>query len=127
MRLQFVTFVTVGLVNTAIGLAVISGCIYFLNLPALAANAVGYAAGIIISFKLNGTFTFRYSAISTASFVRFLIVFGLAYLANAGVVLALTSWNRYLAQAAGLFTYTVLSFTGCRVFVFRRPDETRSV
>lgn len=120
MGRQLATFVVVGAANTVAGLAVIFGCLHFLDLPPLAANAAGYAVGLATSFLLNGRFTFHGATLSTATFARFLLVIGIAYVANAVAVLLLSPANRYLAQVAGMAIYTVLSFLGCRVFVFRR-------
>lgn len=116
-------FLTIGIFNTILGLVIIFACLYFLAMPPLAANAVGYAIGLAISFTLNGTFTFRQSRLSAGAFGRFLVVFALAYAANAVVVEVLSPFNRYLAQAVAMPVYTLLSFTGCRVFVFPRKQE----
>lgn len=116
-------FLAVGIFNTILGLLIIFGCLYFLDMPPLAANAVGYAIGLAISFTLNGTLTFRQSRLSAAAFGRFVVVFALAYAANAVVVEVLSPFNRYFAQAVAMPVYTVLSFTGCRVFVFPRKQE----
>ncbi len=122
MGRQFATFLVVGAANTLAGLAVIFGCLHFLDLPPLAANAAGYAVGLVVSFLLNGKFTFQRAPTSGAALVRFLLVIGVAYLANAAAVLALSPVNRYLAQVAGMAIYTTLSFAGCRQFVFRRRE-----
>lgn len=126
MRRQFATFLVVGAANTLAGLAVIFGCLRFLDLPPLAANAAGYAVGLVVSFLLNGRFTFQRAPMSAATFVRFVLVIGVAYLANAAAVLALSPANRYLAQVAGMAIYTILSFAGCRLFVFRRRESRAS-
>lgn len=122
MGRQFATFLAVGAANTLAGLAVIFGCLHFFDLSPLAANAVGYAVGLAMSFVLNGRFTFRRAPMSAAIFGRFLLVIGAAYAANAAAVLVLSPANRYLAQVAGMAIYTVLSFAGCRLFVFRHAE-----
>lgn len=116
---QLAAFGAVGLINTALGLGVIFACMDWLHLAPLVANAAGYAVGLLVSFTLNGRFTFGQARFSGPTFARFLAVFALAWAANAGLVLWLTPVDRHLAQIAGMGCYTVLNFVGCKLFVFR--------
>ncbi len=79
-------FSVVGVINTAVGLAVIYGAL-FAGLGDFASNALGYGAGLIVSFALNRGWTF---AGRTRTLSRDAIGFGLAwvlaYLANLGVI-----------------------------------------
>jgi putative flippase GtrA len=45
----------------------------------IAANAVGYAAGLCASFVLNKAWTFRYSGPVLAALTKFVVAFGFAY------------------------------------------------
>lgn len=54
---RFLTFAAVGAVNTAVTFAVFNLCVA-LGLPAVAANALGWAAGFANSFLMNRTWTF---------------------------------------------------------------------
>ncbi|HEY8579839.1 MAG TPA: GtrA family protein, partial [Beijerinckiaceae bacterium] len=89
-------------------------------LSAGAANAVGYALGLMVSFALNRRWTFR-DRMADGALPRWLATAAVAYLANLLVVLALvrSGWaNAYWAQPIGVAPYTLLMFVGSRVFVF---------
>ena len=116
---QLAAFGVVGLINTAIGLVVIFGCMDWLHWSPLLSNAVGYAVGLTVSFTLHGRFTFKQSVYSGRVFARFIGVFIVAYGANAGLVLWLTPFDRNIAQIVAMGCYTVLNFLGCKLLVFR--------
>lgn len=121
MILQFLKFVSVGVLNTLIGLAVIVGMMYFLDAGPIAANLGGYLVGGVVSFALNGRFTFRQELLSRGMFFRFVAIYLLAYLANLAALRMSLVFNKYLAQIAGMLVYTVVGFVGCRLFVYRQP------
>jgi len=92
------------------------------GLDEIAANAFGYGVGMIVSFFLNKSWTFRYSGPVLLALVKFLIVFAVAYLLNLGSLIVLIhDWgvNRYLAQAIAIGPYTVSFFLLSKVVVFR--------
>lgn len=128
LPLQFARFLVVGVFNTAIGLACIFAAKALLGWGDLAANAGGYAIGLLCSFALNRHWTFRDRGRISPALLRFLGAFALAYLANLATVFALRDLARvdsYLAQAAGVVPYTLLFFVASRAFVFldRRTDD----
>ena len=115
-------FVVVGLVNTAVGLAIIYGCKFFLAMNDVVANILGYAVGLMVSFVLNASWTFEYRGPMLAAALRFLVVFVIAYLVNLVTVLALihlAEVNSYLAQAIGMPIYTVCFYLLSRLYAFR--------
>lgn len=119
--MQFLRFVSVGALNTTIGLAIIWTAMAVLRIDYRAANAIGYAIGAIISFALNRSWTFRHTGNVAGAFARWLVILGLAWLANIAVVMALHAWLRvgvYAAQIGGIATYTACSFLGARYFAF---------
>lgn len=121
LPLQFARFVVVGVVNTGIGLACIFAAKALLGWGDLAANIGGYGVGLITSFALNRTWTFRDRGRISPALLRFLGAFLLAYLANLATVFALRDLagvDSYVAQAAGVVPYTVLFFLASRAFVF---------
>lgn len=118
---QSLRFGTVGLVNTAIGLAAIYAVMFFFQTGPAIANAVGYAFGLAVSFLLNRIWTFNSNRPVTHVLPQYLLVAAIAYLLNLSVVLAAISYfsaNHYLAQLLGVGIYTVCMFFGCRWFVF---------
>jgi len=126
LTLQFARFALVGVFNTVVGLSFIFAAKALLGWGDLAANAGGYAVGLVASFALNRTWTFRDRGRISPALLRFLAAFLLAYLANLATVFALRDLahvDSYVAQAAGVVPYTILFFLASRAFVFldRRP------
>lgn len=119
-----IRFVIVGVLNTLVGLAVIYGCKYFLGMGDVAANIIGYAVGLTVSFVLNSSWTFEYSGPKLAAAGRFLVVFAISYGVNLATVMGLihlAGVNSYLAQAAGMPVYTICFYLLSRVYAFRSP------
>lgn len=126
--LQFTRFVTVGLLNTGLGLAAIFAAKALLGWGDLVANVFGYAVGLGISFILNRAWTFRDRGPIAPAVLRFLVAFGVAYLANLAMVFGLRDGvgvDSYVAQAAGVIPYTALFFLVSRAFVFNPGQKNR--
>lgn len=117
---QAARFGAVGLLNTGLGLAAIYGCMFFLRLGPEISNLLGYVAGLSFGFWLNRRWTFADSAKISRSAPRYVLVIAVAYLINLGIVATATrsGVNPYLAQICGLAPYTLISFLGCRFYVF---------
>lgn len=125
---QFIRFSSVGVVNTSVGLFVIFGTKVFLNDNDIIANAAGYTTGLIVSFLLNKSWTFRDVSSLLESGFRFLSVFAISYTINLVTVLVCIHWigvNPYLAQALGVLPYTIMFFLLCKYFAFRLHDECK--
>ncbi|NQU72686.1 MAG: GtrA family protein [Rhodospirillales bacterium] len=123
---QFARYLIVGIVNTLVGLGIIFAAKAFINFGDVAANATGYAVGLIIGFVLNRSWTFSHKGEIFASVYRYIGVFAVAYFLNLGTVLFLIDWaqiNAYLAQAAGVFCYTIVFFILSKYFVFSNASE----
>lgn len=95
---QFSRFVLVGVANTALGYAVIFGCMYLAGFSPELSNAAGYAVGLLASYFLNRNFTFKSAQRLSTELVRFVLVFLTAYAANLLVLIVLV---RALAIHAG--------------------------
>jgi putative flippase GtrA len=114
-----------GVLNTAIGFAIIALLDVGARAPPALANAVGYGIGIGISFVLNRRFVFRSEAAWRRSAPRYLLVVIAAFLLNQAVLrtanaaLGAGTTRHLLAQLAGMATYTLIVFTACRLWVFR--------
>jgi putative flippase GtrA len=121
ITIQFLRFALVGVTNTIFSLSVIYALKWFCGVTDLWANACGYALGLMLSFLLNGRWTFQFRGNWLKAFGLFIAVFAVAYVSNLTVVLTLihhTNINAYLAHAVGVPIYTILMFTGSRVLVF---------
>jgi putative flippase GtrA len=120
MPLRFVSFLFVGLANTAIGVGVIAGGI-LAGLPPLAANASGFLVGLCVSFVLNSRFTFGVRTGNGWMVLRYLVAFLVAYGCNLGTVLLLDHLfpgQVVLTHVAGIVPYTIVFFLLAEVFVF---------
>lgn len=127
--MQLFRFLTVGVVNTLITLAVIY-LLMHLGADYRVANAVGYLAGFIISFVLNRNWTFTHEGHWLASFARWIVVAAVSYCGNLATVVMLHRWlgvDTRLAQLGGMPVYTALSYAGSRYFAFTPavPEKQR--
>jgi glycosyltransferase involved in cell wall biosynthesis/putative flippase GtrA len=117
-----IKYLLVGVANTLVGLGTIYLAMYFLRLEIVQANALGYSVGILLSFALNKAWTFSSNDHIIYSFLRYLVVLAVAYIANLATVLFSNSHfglNPYIAQALGIIPYTAIGFLGSRYFAFR--------
>lgn len=124
----FVKYLMVGAVNTIAGFAVIVFCLEFLDLGPVAANAIGFAAGIVLSFLLNRSFAFRSSVPIASGLARFAAVAGAGYLLNLAVLLAgprVLQLGTYPAQILGVSTYVLVVFFASRGLVFRQSAANK--
>ena len=120
-------FSLVGLVNSAIGFAIIAILDLGFHVRPALANALGYLVGVSISFFLTRNFVFRDQARMAGQAWRYGLAMTAAFLLNqlmllvAGRVLGAGAAAHLGAQLAGLATYTVTNFLLCRYWVF--PDR----
>ncbi|WP_241585501.1 GtrA family protein [Rosenbergiella epipactidis] len=111
MDSSFIKYIIVGLANTALTVAIIF-ILTSLGLNLYISNALGYVAGIVLSFLLNSLFTFN-SAMTIHKLMKFLTVCAISYLVNLVVmktVLTFSPGSIYLSQLAGIFSYTVTGY-----------------
>jgi putative flippase GtrA len=114
-------FLLVGISNTTIGLICIWATTRLLGADSITANLLGYAVGISVSFTLNRRWTFSFRGNGCSALLRFLLVFGFAYLANLLTVLGLiglSGRDSFWFQIYGAAPYSVLLFLGCRWYAF---------
>jgi putative flippase GtrA len=121
---HLVRYGLVGVLNTAVGLAVILGVEFGLHGPPLLANAAGYAAGFALGFVLNRSFVFRSDTRVSAAGPRYLIAVAASYAANLIVLQGMRSvlpagdLVRAASQLCAMGSYTVLLFVLSRYWVF---------
>jgi putative flippase GtrA len=115
-------FCVVGLINTCAGLAIIYLLKWFFGIADVAANAGGYAVGMLVSFTLNRRWTFRHTGAPLYAAMYFVPIFGFAYSVNLGIVLGSIrelGIDGYVAQALGMPFYTAVFYLGSRYVAFR--------
>lgn len=116
-------YLVVGLLNTLVGLLVIVALQALLGVSPYVANACGYATGIVVGFLANRSWTFRHSGPVALSAALYAAMFTVCYSLNLAVLwlaLNVLGWPAALAQLAGMSTYTVSFFVGCKMVVFAR-------
>lgn len=121
---EFARFLLVGVLNTFTGLTVIYAAKWLAHWDDIAANLLGYAVGLTVSFALNRRWTFAHTGATLPALARFLVATAVAYGANLAVVLLALHGlhlNSYLAQALGVPAYTLTAYLLGRHFVFSRP------
>lgn len=120
-------FLLVGIVNTLVGLASIFAAKGIFGMGDVAANALGYGVGLLTSFSLNRSWTFRHNGPVFRAIVSFLIAQSVAYSLNLTCVLGMIEYgiDSYLAQALGMPPYMVVSYLGTRYFAFSPGKKSR--
>jgi putative flippase GtrA len=122
---QFSRFLLVGLANTALGYAVIFGCMYLAGLSPELSNVAGYAVGLLASYLLNRNYTFRSAQRRSTEFGRFVVVFAAAYAANLGLLIILVrklAVNAGLSQVIAGILYVVTAYLLNKHYVFRSSE-----
>ena len=125
-QIELKKFLTVGFLNTIVAISVVFTSKYFFAVDDVQANASGYFSGLLVSYFLNGRWTFNYRGSHLVALLRFLLVSAGAYAANLVVVLACIhtlEWNDYISQAVGMPVYTIIFFIGSKLYVFKRPSD----
>jgi putative flippase GtrA len=123
---QLGRFFSVGVLNGLISLLAIYACKWFFHAGDVAANAIGYAAGLTTSFTLNSRWSFAYRGPQLPALIKFLLVAAVAYGMNLLTVLVLIDhlgMNGYIAQALGIPPYVLISYLASKFVVFRMQPE----
>lgn len=114
-------FSLTGVANTVVGVGLIVLCGMH-GLDPIAANIVGYAGGLLLSFTLNSRVTFRNRSRDHRTIARFLVAFAVSFAINLAIVALLTAWlapPRILTSLAGMPAYIVCFFLLCERWVFQ--------
>jgi putative flippase GtrA len=122
---QVLSYGLIGIINTSVTFLVIAALTLQGAAPMLA-NAVGFAAGLIVSFVLNRSLTFRSS--KDATIVPFLSAFAVCYGLNLlalNLAAPLAAQHVLLPQLAGVLVYNVAFFVLMRYWVFADGRDTR--
>lgn len=124
-------FLLVGVGNTVLSTVLM----YLLeDLGYWPSTAIAYAAGAVMSFFLNRSFTFRSEEDLGRSVWKFAVNVAVCYLLAYGIaqplggwVLGLTGlsplWIERLTKLGGMGLYTVLNYFGQRFFAFQKRNS----
>ena len=127
----FLKFLLVGVINTAVGAAVmflsynLLGCSYWFS------TAANYVVGSIVSYLLNKYYTFKVKKRSWKIVLRFTANIAVCYLIAYGVAKPLAarllsgaavSLQENAAMLAGMCIFVVLNYFGQRFFAFKEKE-----
>lgn len=119
---QLIRFIAVGVVNTGIGYGIIFGCMYWLGLSPELSNVTGYMIGLVASYLLHRSFTFRSKQRKRTEFFNFVAVFLIAYSANLVMLIVLVRAMQVhagLSQVISGAIYVTASYLLNKYYVFR--------
>lgn len=116
-----------GVVNSLAGYSVIFLGIVLGFSPYLS-NLAGYAVGLSISFLLSRNYVFSGSGGIYSQTFRFLIAFGIAYLANLAMLHAClrSGFGMLASQVTAGIVYLIAMFVLSRTWVFRSETTESS-
>ena len=120
---QLTIFILVGFFNTFLGYVIIFSMMYLAGLSPLSSNAIGYAAGLLISYVLHRTYTFKSKQARTGEFFRFIVVFFIAYGINAVTLIVLVETflvHEGVSQVMAGVAYVGSTFLMQKFLVFKK-------
>ena len=121
---QLTTYLSVGLVNTAITITTIFLMVSY-GFDDISSNLTGFVLGMISSFFLNAKYTFSSSSVHIKSFFLFIISVGISYLVNLSVLmffLKVLNFSSYISQLFALTSYIIVNFLLLRTAVFKETN-----
>jgi putative flippase GtrA len=125
MPMNFLKYIWVGLLNTAIGYTVFLFLVGYLNITPEFANFMGYIFVLTIAYTLNKIYVFRGSAVAQNPMLKFILCFILSFLINHCVLIFFYRFMGFAAeisQIPAMICYTVVFYFLNRRFVFHVAD-----
>ncbi|MDB5498457.1 MAG: hypothetical protein JWP28_2488 [Phenylobacterium sp.] len=125
---EILRFGLVGAANTALGLGITSALDLRLHINPQVANAIGYAAGMVLSYVMSRVFVFRRAAEAELTGPKFVASLAIAFVVNqvalliVGRALGPSQLMHFAAQVLAMVSYTVVNFVLCRFWVFRKTQ-----
>jgi putative flippase GtrA len=119
---RFIRFLLIGGINTAFSYTVYATFL-LVGLGYALANLLALIAGILFSFKTQGTFVFNNAA--RGSFLRFVICWLLIYLCNIAFIrqMLILGLDAYSAGALAIPPIVVISYLVQKHFVFNKKGR----
>lgn len=126
---KLLKFISVGIVNTILGMAIMFGLYNLLGCSYWVSSAANYIIVSILSYVLNKNFTFGHKGEVAASSMRFAINIAVCYLIAYGAAKPLAIWalaecevtlQENIAMLIGMCIFTGANYIGQRLFVFKQ-------
>jgi putative flippase GtrA len=123
---RVILYVIIGGINTAVDFMVFIAISRFTPLRVELCQAIGYTSGLICSFMLNRTFTFKDSEKGNTLYKIFRFIFvnaisltvgmyGIGYIAQ--------YVNKYIAKVLITFVTMTINYIGYKLFVFKIKER----
>ncbi|MCR4673001.1 MAG: GtrA family protein [Lachnospiraceae bacterium] len=128
---KLLRFIIVGLINTAVGTAIMFGLYNIAGASYWVSSAANYILTSILSFFLNKFFTFKNKGWSWGQVLRFAINIAVCYLLAYGIakpaVSALLAGygqkvQENVAMLTGMVLFTGFNYLGQRLFAFKEQE-----
>ncbi len=128
-----VRFIIVGLINTAVGTAIMFLAYNAFHLSYWLSSSLNYILASVLSYFLNKYFTFKSEGKSCIEVLKFAlniaICYLLAYSAAQPLVKQILSGSSRsiidnISMLVGMVLFVVLNYLGQRFFVFKGSDKT---
>jgi putative flippase GtrA len=126
---QPVRFAIVGVINTAVGIAIMFGLYNLAGLSYWMSSALNYCLTSIMSFFLNKYWTFRIKEwtrpmiflFALTVFLSYIIAYKLAQIIIYHILIEYNEKTRgNISMLAGMCIFTVLNYLGQKFIVFRK-------
>lgn len=124
---QFIRFILVGIVNSGLGYGIIFGCMYWVGLSPELSNVIGYMVGLVASYFIHRSYTFRSTQKRRTEFIYFVIVFLIAYFANLATLIVLVravGVHAGFSQVVAGAVYVSTSYLLNKYYVFRSSEAS---
>lgn len=121
---ELIRFCLVGAMNTGIDFSVFT-LLTFWNIPLIAAQTLSYSAGVLNSFLMNRTWTFKQTNDATGQLIRFLILNLLTLAITYGLLVGFHDqwkWPLLLSKFIATGLSLGINFVGSRLWVFSSPN-----
>ena len=125
--IQFLRFITVGILNTVLGYTIIFALMYLMGFNPEISNLIGYAVALIVSYFLNRKYTFKSTQKRNAEAAKFIVDFLIAYAINFLVLIILFRFfhmNAALSQMFAGICYVSVSYALNKFYVFKRKSSS---
>lgn len=120
--MQFLKYLSVGLLNTLVGYGVFYILARFLKVIPEVANAIGYILALAVAFVLNKIYVFRGDVVASKTMPKFLLAFALAFAINQFILIffyRFMGFGAEISQVLAMLTYTLTFYALNKHFVFQ--------
>lgn len=120
MLIKFIMFALVGIIGTTAHYLVLYQLVESHGFEPVIASAYGAVAGMCVNYLLNYLLTFKSQQAHVRAFPKFVLISGIGFSVNYGLMMLLTPYLFYLyAQVATTALVLVWNFLGNSLWTFR--------